>query len=463
MLIERVEKTVKKHGMLRDGNRVIAAVSGGPDSVCLFYVLLELKKKYKFQLHVVHFNHHLREKESKKEEKFVKELLDGTTVPLSIIGLDVKGYAEKQKIGIEEAARALRYQNLLKLALKHDADTIAIGHTASDQAETVLMRIMRGSGPEGLEGIPPVRELSKNKFIIRPLIDVYREKIISYLKSRKIGYCLDSSNSKPVFLRNKVRIKLLPFIEKNFNRDIRSRLVNMADIFREENEYLSKAVDKAVESISKHEDGRISVDFKKLIRYNKSFRRRIIHRILERKATYKNIDSVIDIAEAGLTGAMVTISGFTVRKDYGQLYFIPSAEKHAVRKKIENRILFPGKTLLPEFSMEVETGITKNKPGFGKDKFTVYFDADRIDAGNLVIRSRRSGDRFLPFGADGSKKLKQYFIDQKVPSYLRDDVPILEGGKRILWVVGMRQAEEGRVTGNTKRIIKVKVRKMEKD
>ena len=447
--------------MLKDGGKMIVSLSGGPDSVCLFNVLLELRKKYKFQMQAAYFNHNLRGKESLKEERFVRKMIEKTTIPLTVTALDVKGYAKSRKTSIEEAARFLRYQNLVKLAVKLNADMVAMGHTASDQAETILMRIMRGSGPEGLEGIPPVRKLVDRVCVIRPLIEVYREEIIKYLKSKKIEYCIDSSNLKPVYLRNKVRLKLLPFMEKNFTKDIRSKLVNIADIFREENRFFLQIVDKAMRSVVKQENGRISIDFVKLLGYSKSLRRRIIHGILEGRTSYKNIEAVINIAEAGATGSVIDIPGYTVRKDYRKMDYLPVTGKIAIKKKAEAGILFPGITRLPEFMMEIETGILRTKPVFGNDKFCAYFDADRIDTGKLTIRSRRNGDRFLPFGADGSKKLKQYFIDMKVPSYLRDDVPVLEDGKRILWIVGMRQAEDARVTGNTKRILRIKVRKKE--
>ena len=178
MIIEKVRKTIKDYGMLGRGDRVLVAVSGGPDSVCLLYILKELKKEFNLDLQVVHFNHNLRKKESVKEELFVKKLAFKLALPVTAVQLDVTCYAKKHRMGIEEAARNLRYSEFEKLSVYYKANKVALGHTASDQVETVLMRILRGSGMEGLTGIPPVRKLTGKTLIIRPVIDVNRDEII---------------------------------------------------------------------------------------------------------------------------------------------------------------------------------------------------------------------------------------------------------------------------------------------
>ncbi|MDH5174954.1 MAG: tRNA lysidine(34) synthetase TilS, partial [Elusimicrobiota bacterium] len=217
MVFPKVKKTIEKYGMFSPGDRILVAVSGGPDSVCLLHILDRFRKEMGLSLHVAHVNHGIRKRESKREEKFVTHLAGRMGLPITVKSLDVPSYARKKKLTVEEAARDMRYSVWERLAGKLNAKKIALGHTASDQVETVLMHLLRGSGPQGLSGIPPLRKLG-SAVIVRPLIKISRDEILGYLKQNNLKFCLDSSNRKTEYFRNKIRLKLLPLLRKNYNR-----------------------------------------------------------------------------------------------------------------------------------------------------------------------------------------------------------------------------------------------------
>ncbi|MGB2697476.1 MAG: tRNA lysidine(34) synthetase TilS, partial [Candidatus Zixiibacteriota bacterium] len=214
-LISKAKKTIDRYHMIKSGDKVVVAVSGGPDSVTLLLVLLELKKDFNLSLFIAHVNHKLRGKESDQDQGFVRKLASDLNIKLYTSSFQVKKEAKKMKLSVEECAREIRYNYLNKLADKLKAQKIALGHNFNDQAETVLIRLIRGSGSLGLSGIPPV----KNK-IIRPLIEIKREEIEAFLKKKKIPFRIDSSNLRTDYLRNKVRLKLLPILKKGYNPKI---------------------------------------------------------------------------------------------------------------------------------------------------------------------------------------------------------------------------------------------------
>ncbi|NQS99539.1 MAG: tRNA lysidine(34) synthetase TilS [Candidatus Omnitrophica bacterium] len=225
---ELVKQTIEKFNLLKANDRVIVALSGGPDSVALLYVLARLKKDWRLHLHIAHLNHLLRKNEAEEDSKFVLSLAKKLDYPISCESINVKDFAKRKKLSIEEAARKLRYDFLVKTAKENGANKIALGHNWNDQAETVLMRFLRGSGISGLRGMPAKRELS-GCLIIRPLIEIKREQIMNFLKAKKISYRIDSSNLENSFLRNKTRNSLIPLLEKEFNPNIKQRLVSFAE------------------------------------------------------------------------------------------------------------------------------------------------------------------------------------------------------------------------------------------
>lgn len=455
MVFPKVKKIIERYNMFSPGDRVLVGVSGGPDSVCLLHILNRCRKEMALSLHIVHINHGIRKRESKREEKFVSHLAGRMSLPITVKSLDVPSYARKKRLTIEEAARDMRYSVFEQLAGKLNAKKIALGHTASDQVETVLMHLLRGSGPQGLSGIPPVRKLGSTA-IVRPLIEVNREEILNYLKKNNLTFCLDSSNRKTEYFRNKVRLKLLPLLRKNYNENIDGALLRLSEILKEENAYWERVVERVLGKVVSWEAEKILIDFKKFLRYNVIVQRRVLYRLFGGIVSLSQIEAIRNLAQKSSQGKRIYLGRrFSVRKEGNLLIFSSSPERRF--KKFNYPLRVPGKNEIEGLNLTLNTRIVDFYPVSEKETNTAYFDVDKINFKKLLLRNRREGDRFRPFGLRGTKKLSDFFIDRKIPRRLRDRVPLLVEGEDILWVVGIRRADKARITEDTKKILEVRV------
>jgi len=455
MVFPKVKKIIEKYGMISPGDKVLVAVSGGPDSVCLLHILDRLAKEMALSLHILHINHGIRKAESKREEKFVCSLAERMGLPISVKSLDVPSYARRKRLTMEEAARDMRYNAFESLASQLNAKKIALGHTASDQVETVLMHLLRGSGPQGLSGISPVRK-SGSISIIRPLIEISREEILNYLKENNLTFCLDSSNRRIEYFRNRVRLKLLPLLRKNYNKNIEGALLRLSEILKEENTYWDKVVERVLGKVVSLESGKILVDFRKFLRYNVVVQRRILYRLFGGIVSLRQIEAIRTLAHKSPQGKTINLGKrFSVRKEGNFLIFSTFPERRF--KKFNFPIRVPGKNEIEGLNLTVNTRIVDFHPISDREVNTAYFDVDKINLKDLILRNRREGDRFRPFGLRGTKKLSDFFIDRKIARHLRDQVSLLVEGNDILWVVGFRRADKARITEDTRRILEVQV------
>ncbi len=453
MVFPKVKKIIEKYGMFSPGDRILVAVSGGPDSVCLLHILNRCRKEMGLSLHIVHINHGIRKRESKREEKFVSHLAGRMGLPITVKSLDVPSYARRKKLTVEEAARDMRYSALEQLAGKLNAKKIALGHNASDQVETVLMHLLRGSGPQGLSGIPPLRKLG-SAAIVRPLIEISREEILGYLKENSLKFCLDSSNRKTEYFRNKIRLKLLPLLRKNYNRNIEGALLRLSEILKEENAYWERVVERVLHEVVSWKSGKILIDFRRFLRYNVVVQRRILYRLFGGVVSLHQIESIRNLARKSSQGKRIYLGNkFSVRKEGDFLIFSSSPERKF--KKFNYSIRVPGRNEIEGLNLILNTRILNSRPVSGGSANIVYFDVDKINFQKLIVRNRQEGDRFRPFGLRGTKKLSDFFIDKKIPRRLRDKVPLLVDGDDILWVVGIRRADKARITEDTKKILEV--------
>lgn len=464
-LLEKVKKTITKYSMLNKGDRVVVAVSGGPDSVALLYLLEEIKKEYDLKLFIAHLNHKLRGKESDYDQEFVFNLASKLGLKFYSKSFNVKKLAKKKRLSLEEGARVARYDYLNQVASKVKAQKIALGHTADDQAETVLMRLLRGSGSLGLSGIPP-----KGDKLIRPLIEVKREEVEGFLKGGKIKFRTDSSNLRPDFLRNKLRLKLLPLIEREYNPKIKKVLGRTSYLLSEEEKYLKKkALELFKKSLIEKNETEIILDLENFFDYDKSLKRIIIRICLERlegslkKIGFEPAERLLNLVEKGKTGKKIDfgkgLSSY-VSKDYLCFYKNKKKKKHSFvfhppgEKNLKSSGLKVKSQILEFFSLD---DIEKNK-----DPYQAHLDLDKLKF-PLRLRSRKDGDWFKPLGMKGKKNLSDFLIDKKIPSYKRDDVLLLVSDKKIAWVIGHRISEDFKVTEKTKKVLKIKVTKDGKD
>ncbi len=480
VFLKKFKQTIARYDLLGKGDRVLVAVSGGPDSVALLYALLEIKNEFNLDICVAHLNHKLRGRESDEDQKFVKHLAQKLDLKFFSKSIDVKKEARKTKLSLEEAARLVRYQYLENLADKIKADKIAIGHQADDQAETFLMRLLRGAGGVGLSGIPP-----KRGKIIRPLIEIKREEIEKFLKEKRQSYRTDSSNLLPNYFRNKIRLLLLPQIKKNFSPRIVDILIRTSDIISLQQQYIEKKCEEILRLICKTkkmvrlpsaplrtsrlpQKDKIVLDLKKFINYDISLKREMIRlcvKELNRDSTDLSFDSIeraLDLIQRKKSGRKVKLTGNMWAEVSGEnlAIYIEKKKQHAYPIKGCIRISLPGEKYLRNLGMRIKSEIFSRsslpEEIKSKGEEVAFLDWEKLKE-PFSLRSRRPKDKFRPLGMQGTKSVADFLIDRKVPRYERDEVMLLTTRGKIAWIVGHRISDEFKVTDKTKKVLKIEV------
>ncbi len=457
----KIKKAIGKYRLLDPGDRVVVAVSGGPDSVCLLSVLRALMKELKLTLHVAHLDHMFRGQESAAEARFVRELAEKLGVPATIEQFDVPSYCRERGLSPQTGAREVRYAFLERVASTSGASKIALGHTASDQAETLLMRLIRGAGVSGLSGIPLKREK-----IIRPLIEITRDEVLEFLREQDLSFVTDSSNLKPVYTRNRVRLELMPALKK-FNPRVEEALSSAAVVLQDENEAMEAALAGILPAVVLREASTVRIRRDAFNALLPALQRRVLRAVMETvpgagaDLSFIQTEEILGFMAEAQTGRSMDLAGrLSLEREYDSFIFRTGLPP----KTFLVALTVPGSTPLPEFSLEVETSVlepaektqeTEEKKE-GNYLWQAAFDYDKI-APPLVIRNRREGDRFRPAGMVGSKKLQDFFTDEKVPRAKRDAVPLLLTGEDILWVIGMRTDGRFLPGPGTKKVLVVRI------
>jgi tRNA(Ile)-lysidine synthase len=443
MLIAQIKRTIAQFRMLSTGDRVVVAVSGGPDSVCLLGVLRDLAPEYHLVLHVAHLDHMVRGEESASEARFVEQLAKDLGMPSTIERIDVPRYCAERGLSTQAGARQVRYDFLDRVARGIAADRIAFGHTANDQAETLLMRLIRGSGISGLAGIPPKRER-----IIRPLIETTREQVLAYLKVNALDFVTDPSNRKPLYTRNRVRSEVIPVLER-FNPRIVETLASTAARFRDEDATTDSRLHLILPTIMKREEHTVRIDQEAFLELPVSDRRRAVRTAVSSLCGNGSVLSRVRTEEAmeflttAQTGKSLDLScGLVLTREYDAFLLSPRTDP----KEFCIPLPVPGSSRIPALGIEVTTAVRdgmQNGAETGNYQWQAVFDYDKMCL-PLYVRSRRPGDSLQPAGMEGKhKKLQDLFVDEKVPRSLRDRVPLLATERDILWVVGIRT--DGRI------------------
>ncbi len=468
MLLKKAERTIKKYGMLSEGEMVLIGVSGGSDSVFLLHLLHHLKEKYQLSLHVAHLNHGFR-KEAVKEFDFVKKLTKNLEIPFTGKTADVPSYAKKKRLSKQEAAREARHFFFKEVVKEIGADKIALGHTADDQAETFLMRMIRGSGARGMGGMSPCYKFtvhSSQFAVIRPLIEIGRKEIIDYLKKERIPYIKDPSNISNVYLRNRIRNELIPYIEKRYNPKAKETFTHNARILRDEESFLEDYTRRVLPDIlTLRKKGRIEILLKSFLMLDKAIQRRLVRIIIEelkgslKGFSMKHINGVLESIATGQTGRKINLpKGVVIQRDYNLLtFFLKNARLKTQDSRLKTyNVNIRGVTKIPEFGLTLHAEMKKPPVDLGNGKIKATFDLKKI-SDKIKIRKRKEGDFFFPIGMGGkSKKLKTYFIDEKVRRDERERIPLLVSGDNILWVIGHRQDDRYKVSEETKKALLIK-------
>ena len=457
MLPDKVKETIKRFGMLEPGDRVLVAVSGGPDSVCLLSALHSLSEELRISLHVAHLDHMFRGKESGDEAHFVEDLAKKLGIPSTIDHIDVPAFCREQGLPPQAGAREVRYAFFTRIARATGAARIATGHTATDQAETFLMRLLRGAGVTGLSAIRPMRGN-----IIRPLIDLTRDEVLDYLRSAGAEFVTDPSNAKPLYTRNRIRLEIMPVL-KRFNPRIEKALASEAGLLRDEDEAIGQYVETIAETVFTRNEDVLAVKRNDFNALPHAFRRRIFRKIAGLSGadpstlSLAQIDNALVFMAAAQTGRTMSLTwGLSIGREYDRFVIsIPTD-----RQEFSYSLTSPGITVISELGLEVEISITDSISMTPEEKIYLWqamFDYDKIGR-FLTLRNRRLGDWFRPSGMGGrSKKLQDYLVDKKVPRRKRDQVPLLCIGDDILWVVGFRTDERFAAGPDAKTVVVVRV------
>lgn len=464
--LEVVEKYMLENNMLYKGAKVLVGLSGGADSVGLFCVLAKLMDKYALTLNAVHVHHGIRGDEADADAIFCERLCQKYNIPLEIVKMDIPNMAKEAHLSLEEAGRIARYDVFLDRAQKIDSNgkcMVAVAHHMDDQAETMLMNLARGSSLKGLTGMKSTgvrRTQNKEYVLIRPLLCVRKKEIEAWLSGNGQNYCVDKTNLDDSYTRNCIRNVVLPVMEEKINSKVVSNLVNAASELSEANEYISKVTLQAFEKcLIKKERDKITFDKNELKSIDAIIRKRVIcEAIVMIAGRAKDIYSVHVKDVDALVEKNV---GSSVDLPY-EMYAVVGYDDLTIMKKSGGEILKRNEYWTKEGikSFDVEEDFfeifKKNSQVMEEKNYTKYFDYDTIKNG-LRLRTRQEGD-FLCVYADGrKKKLKEFFVEQKVPQKYRDKVLLVADGSEILWVVGMRVSETHKVTDTTKNICKIQL------
>ena len=476
--VERSVRTALVESGLSSGTKLIVAVSGGPDSLTLLYALHQLSNNFDLTLHVAHLNHGLRGAAADSDELFVNEVCKNIGVELSCQQSDIYAYKKANRLSVEQAARDVRYAFLTKTAIEQDTNIVALGHTFDDQAETVLMHIVRGTGLTGLRGM---QRISRRSYydteiaLFRPLLETSRKDTLLYCSAFQLAPREDETNYSTEFNRNRIRHDLIPHLE-NYNPAIKEALVRMSRGAQKDLQYLESNVDHIWNQIAQVVDSKVTINRGMFLWLEPALQTYLLRRALcvvkggVEDIQQIHIDAMTKLMN-GPTGRSIDLPGqirFTVSYDEAELTPSISNSVKTIQTSNQFDLLIPGETTVGSWS--VTATIVENpyfpshtpEPGFKftrteiGPKETLEFLKLSILGSRLIVRTRRPSDRFQPLGMSQSKKLQDFMVDAKIPRHSRDSVPLVTTENGIAWVVGWRIADWAKVTSEAKRCLQLR-------
>src|SRR5215510_3841055 len=467
-LQDRVKKTIEKHQMIMPGDGLLVTVSGGPDSVALLHLLCSFREDLRLRLEVAHLQHGIRGVEAQEDAKFVAELVAKLRLPLHLKETDLPRIRSAAGKGnLEALARAERYRFFAAVARERKLGKVATAHTQDDQAETVLMWLLRGSGLKGLGGMPLVHPLdganvepASRLLVVRPLLYVSRAEIEAYLKEKDLTFRLDRSNQDVSFLRNWIRLKLIPQLKEKIDGNLLTRLAQQAELIRQEDDLMDDLARAALDEMRTAE----GINRGSLLSHSKAMQRRLVRLWIEatrghlRGLDFQHVESLLDlIADGPPQGRLSIPGGWQLVKEYENLKLDKQSRKMGQQCPCYSYNLRFGEDLLIHEagltiqSLEISPSLARLPDNF----MEAVFDIASLTP-DLTLRNFRRGDRFQPLGMAGHKKVKELFIEKKVPLAVRASLPLLVLGDEVIWIPGYGRSEHGKVTLATKAILHLK-------
>ena len=475
-LVQQVIKYSKQYDMLQEGDRVLVGLSGGADSVCLLYILHEIRKEIQFSIDAVHIHHGIRGEEADADALFSKRLCEQLSIPFFLIKENVPEYAKENKVSLEEAGRMLRYATWERLKRERGYTKIALAHHANDSAETMLFHLFRGGRLLGLMGIPPVRE-----DIIRPLLCCSRKEIEEWLAEQKIAYCIDSTNASDEYTRNKIRHHMITYAEQQINSKAVLHMQQTAEYLRQVKQFLDSTEKEIYDRAVQKQGERIRLSIPILQEAPSFLQTNLIYTIVSECGGGKDmselhINQVLDLVKKQSGRGIDLPSGVRVTRSYDTLLFAKKSFDDFVQTDemscagLEKN---PSEMLQQQWYQKVQKGDLPAEYSYGekgeclafrvfpykkteeipKNRYTKWFDYDKIDS-DIFLRKRRNGDMIRL--KSGTKKIKALFIDEKIPKEARDQIILVACETEILWIPGIRSSEAYFVDETTTRILEIK-------
>lgn len=445
-VLSKVRKAVSDFSLLKPGDRVLVAVSGGPDSTALLLVLQELRSELKLSLAVFHLNHMLRE-DAERDEAFVRELSERLSLRCFAFREDVGAVARAEKISLEEAGRKVRYRLMEDVARREGFERVALGHTMSDVAETLVMRLVTHSSFEALKSIPPRRGM-----FVRPLIYLSRSELLSYLNFMGQDYCVDETNTSGENIRSIVRNRIMPEI-RQINPSFEEKAFALARTVSEFSDFLDRLAKREAENLVSATEGIHCLDAKGILEVHPVLARKVVYDFLvgagvsRKKITSETVERVLRMAKERVKS--LDLSG-DLKAVFSQ-NSIKIVRKESALTLPEVELKVPGRTAIPEAEVEIVAELLEEKPeDLGDGKLTCVLDAEKVGK-KVLVRGFKPGDRMVPLGMRSEKKVHDLFVDEKVPREKRQVIPLLvaENG-RICWIPTLRVSEEFKVNGGTR-------------
>lgn len=450
----KVKEAIRRFGLIAHGDAVLVAVSGGVDSTVLLSVLNAMKGELSLRLFVSHLNHNLRGSESARDMAFVKQLAASLGLPFTGKVL-AGGACSVPGESLQESARALRYAFFEETADKLKASKIALGHNLDDSAETVVMRLLKGSSLAGLSGIPP----SRGRYV-RPLILASRKDIEAYAKENEIAHITDSSNLSVKYLRNDVRKRLLPYLKKNYNPSITETIARTSEVLRTDEMFIEEAALSAFSAsvVAKTTDT-VIMERSELVSMHRALSSRVFLRaarelVADIELQSCHIDAFFSLIEGGRPGAEADLpSGLMLVREYGSVRLMKASLEEPRRFNVSLKV--PG--VFEAGPYTIKATLLKRLPEAFEGPDKAYFDYGLLKGLDICARSFANGDTIRPFGMSGHKKLKDIFIDQKIPRRMRSALPVVAAGNDIIWVAGVRRSAIFLVTEQTRSILRLEL------
>jgi len=447
--------------MFQAGQRVGVAVSGGADSVCLLHMLFELAPRWNLHLRVLHLDHQLRGDESREDARFVERLTAELGVPYSQTQVDVARLAAERGQNLEETARNERRRYFEEFLRSGELDRVALGHTRSDQAETVLFRFLRGAGTAGLAGIRPVTA----EGLVRPLIGLERTEIEQFLRERNIAWRVDSSNTCLEFARNRIRHELLPMLQREWNPAISEMLAHTADWALEEESYWAGEVEKLARKCLIIKPPAVFVRSDELRGLPPAAARRLVRRAIEtakgdlRGINFSHIGAVLNLASQVEGDGRLQVPGVDVYRSFEWLRLAPPGLDNLENRNFRLPISIPGRVALPGGSTAIVLELIENKPvtelcDSRYNESVNFLDWDRI-SGALEVRNWRPGDQYRPAEHSGEEKIKLLFQQARIPLWERRSWPVITSAGKIVWARQFGPASEQMGTPNSRVLLRV--------